>query len=413
MSAQLISVIDRATKYPIYESVSITGNDLFITMETDNWTDQMFYELPSIQVGIYTKINGVYIKYLANNFTIDTRVPQSKLSRSDAICYKVKNVPSDFYLYINPIFDNNALSAHNELIENGLDEGSLWTTPTRTFNISVGYTNESSTPHEEQTITGVTPLTFKSYGSSLTSWSISGNMTQNETPSTGNIVVPEECGDLVESGEHAGEYAIPITLAGRTQTLYLSEPLRKIGNYSDTVNSDGTVTRNIKKLVFDGTEGWTSASNVWYLASIDDYLKVAEITSVCSHYPTQANVGGTGDVTDGKMCFGTNASLMRLFIKDTTITKLTDWRYYLSHQYSDGTPVTVWYVVKTPNSEQVTTPELTTNNGTNTLEIGTTLQPSEVSITGEVEEYIPGRILQDSNGFILQDSNNYTLTVEE
>ena len=90
MSTQLISVIDRSTTYPIYESVSITGNDLFITLETDKWTDQMFYELPAIQVGVYTKVNGVYVKYLANHFMLSTKVPESKISPASAICYKIK-----------------------------------------------------------------------------------------------------------------------------------------------------------------------------------------------------------------------------------------------------------------------------------------------------------------------------------
>lgn len=219
---------------------------------------------------------------------------------------------------------------------------------------------------------------------------------------------------LTLASAEKGAY-IPITFNGVTQRVRLDEPIRKIGNHVDVLSSDGTetgtATREIKKLVFDGKESWTSASGVWYLSSVDDYLKTAEVTAVCSHYPVQSNVGGTGDVEEGKMCFGTSKTLMRLFIKDTNYSTAADWKAYLAAQFAAGTPVTVWYVLAAPTVEHVAVPVLTTSDGENTLEIGTTLPPSSISITGHIQNI--GYILTDADDYIIKDVRDYIITVEE
>ena len=135
-----------------------------------------------------------------------------------------------------------------------------------------------------KTLAGVPPITVQSDGTPLTAWSISGNMVQTGTPSPTNIVIPQEVGNIVESGEHAGEYAVPITIAGQTQTVYLSEPLRKIGDYSDTVSSDGTATRRIKKKVLTGSELWQPLWDSMEIILDDAFGKTGTITIMSSHY---------------------------------------------------------------------------------------------------------------------------------
>ena len=66
-------------------------------------------------------------------------------------------------------------------------------------------------------------------------------------------------------------------------------------------------------------------------------------------------------------------------------TDRASFNAYLAAQYANGTPVTVWYVLANPVTEQVTLPTLTPAKGSNTLSIGTTLPPSEVSITGGIK----------------------------
>lgn len=243
------------------------------------------------------------------------------------------------------------------------------------------------TPEETIVTDGVPPLTFESNGKPASEYSITGDMSQTGTPSTSTPVYPFEVGDLVASGAHSGEYAIPITVGGETQTIYLDEPLRKIGNYADTIDSDGTVTRKIAKLTLDGTEPWSYTGGMHKLPFdssqyvVPKYLRELELIAVCSHFEPKANQASPS-LQNGEMCFlvsgtGTN----NMYIRDTSCADTTAFKAYLAAQYAANTPVCVWYIRATDATETVTVPTLTPSKGSNTLAFDTTLQPSYASIT--------------------------------
>ena len=191
-------------------------------------------------------------------------------------------------------------------------------------------------------------------------------------------------------------FKLPLTLAGQTQTVYLPEPIRKIGDHSDTVSSDGTVTRKIYKHIINGTENvfnslWGAWS--WSFPSgftvIPDAITTPKVTTViCSHYASRDNcASGAGlpaSYGDKIVCF--RDYLSTLLIKDTRFSTREEFAEYLQQQYSSGTPVTIWYVLANPVTETVTVPTLLPAKGSNTLTVGTTLQPSEVSITGGIRQ---------------------------
>lgn len=185
-------------------------------------------------------------------------------------------------------------------------------------------------------------------------------------------------------------YKIPLNLNGATQNLYLTEPLRKIGDYADEVNSDGTVTRRIKKLVLNGDEKWFNRAgipkNIFFIDDIG--VRAVDNECICTHYENQ-NYGGFDNIQDNHILtkYNPDANLQRIGIRDSRFSSpnATDFKSYIATQYSAGTPVTVWYVLAEPTTEQVTAPTLTPATGNNTLAIGTTLQPSSVSITGHVK----------------------------
>ena len=243
-----------------------------------------------------------------------------------------------------------------------------------------------------KTLTGVPPIPFDSDGTPLIAWTVVGNEVQDGTPSPQNIVIPQECGDLVESGEHAGEYAVSISCGGTTYPVYLQEPIRKIGDSADiasAVGTSGPATRKIRKKVFDGTEAFDKdpSRNVFYLLNFgDDAVRTAGvITSVCSHYLAIGNVSGAVNMPDN--CFAFRSSSKRLYIRDDTITTDADaFKFYLAEQYANDTPVTIWYVLAEPQTETFDAPTITPQKGSNTLTVNTTLPPSEVSITGGIRE---------------------------
>ena len=238
-----------------------------------------------------------------------------------------------------------------------------------------------------KTLTGVPPIPFDSDGTPLTAWTVVGNMTQTGTPTPSAPITPTECGDLVESGEHAGQYAIPITVGGQTQTIYLSEPLRKIGDYSDTVEQDGTVTRRIKKRALTGQEtcvNYTySGTNGVQVQNVLGYAH-KRADGMCSIYPVRTTAGTIHCLWIGSGGGDRNIYFVSI-LDDMSLSDASDFKTYLSTQYASGTPVCLWHVLSTPTTETVTVPTLTPTKGSNTLSIGTTLQPSSVSITGGIK----------------------------
>lgn len=184
-------------------------------------------------------------------------------------------------------------------------------------------------------------------------------------------------------------YKIPISSAGQTVPIYLGQ--------TQTV-------RRVKKLVLDGTEAWLLAGdNMFYLASISpDYLRGEnKILAICTHYQSSPQTASAGSVPEDSISFS-YTSYQRLYCCDTTRTNITDFKAYLAAQYAAGTPVTVWYVLATPETAIVNEPlmkigdyadelhsidagvEIPTVKGVNTLTVDTTVQPSSVSIKYKV-----------------------------
>ena len=179
-------------------------------------------------------------------------------------------------------------------------------------------------------------------------------------------------------------YKIPILSNGVSYPVYLAEPIRKIGDYADTINSDGTVTRNIYKLIWTGAEtGWRSASGVCFNQEITpDYLRAPnKNTLICTHYQSINQVSSASAVGDGQCSLYNTGGSQRMYFKDVDISSTDAFKQYLADQYAAGTPVTVWYVLKTPTTEQTTVPTIPTSGTAQSFDVDTTLKPSEVSLT--------------------------------
>ena len=181
--------------------------------------------------------------------------------------------------------------------------------------------------------------------------------------------------------EPSGMYKLSI-LSNQTalNPMYLTEQLMKVDTYSDSVVSSGTVTYNIKKVVFDGTENWTivekTSSNRFNISPlITDGNPTAVMVS--SHLV----FGGfnANDGQDGTISGTSGGTTFRMYIwRSLTLEQFTQW---LADQYAAGTPVTVYYVLATPTTESVTAPSITTTGGTAILDVDTTVKPSEFDLT--------------------------------
>jgi len=184
-------------------------------------------------------------------------------------------------------------------------------------------------------------------------------------------------------------YKLDISSASTTTPVYLGK-----------VES----TRRIKKLVLTGEEGTdfyrkntTSADNSLY------YIRFSALQSVplngsplyCTHLPninyTPSDVVGiTVGFTYNVIYFNLGLDVMNAQPSGNTVAGLKE---YLAAQYAAGTPVTVWYVLATPETGVINEPlmkigdyadsisnvtQIPTIQGSQTFDVDTTLEPSSV-----------------------------------
>lgn len=210
----------------------------------------------------------------------------------------------------------------------------------------------------------------------------------------------------------------------------LSAPLYGIGDYKDTLNlSTGVITRKVKRLVLKGREGgWSAGTYAFYNNGISPAMQAYKAV-ICSHYPYYS--GASSDAPDKTISTGSGVGTS-IWVKDSSFNlNLTDFKAYLAAQYAAGTPVTVWYVLNTPETETVTVPtgmtgeiegyltqvstpsptkrsvpkwngveesggtyavtvytppEIPTTTGQNTLTVDSNLAPSSLTVKGHIKE---------------------------
>lgn len=244
-------------------------------------------------------------------------------------------------------------------------------------------------------VEGSLPLSFLSDGRQISTWGLVGTMTQTETPTTSNPIYPSEVGDIVESGEHAGSYAIPIMCGSTTFIAYLNEPIRGIGEfYTDAISkiaefSISGVSRRIRKIVLNGDEDflrYTSTNPRAYLEITGATIEDGKVSVMCSHYQARPNGSLTTVVGYPSGSIAWRTALNQLTIMDSNIQSLDDFKSFLAQEYSNGTPVTVWYTAQQVQNEIIDFPDIRPVNGLNQLVVGTTLQPQSALLYGGIKE---------------------------
>ena len=230
---------------------------------------------------------------------------------------------------------------------------------------------------EAMTTNSPSTLTLSSSGSILL---YSSNSTNYDNAKVGIMLVE---GSTAPSSYIPYGFEIPISFNSNTYTFYLSEPIRKIGDSVDTAPSTGTANRTVYKYEFTGNENWQSGNGFFYLGSISpDYLRSrGNITYMCSHYITYQQTPSGGNVPNKNIAFGSDSSNQRIYIRDDDVADTTSLKSFFATQYAAGTPVTVWYVLATPTTEQFTAPTIPTSGSPQSFDVDTTLKPSEVSLT--------------------------------
>ena len=167
-------------------------------------------------------------------------------------------------------------------------------------------------------------------------------------------------------------------------SIYLNEPLRKIGETSDYIDFENQkVIRNIATTRLDGTMVWstygTNEKYYGYMRDLDVVSKtVSGIKCLCNR---SKGLRGYGNVWYGRE-LGCYAGLMSSSATRThfciTSEKPTvaEFRAEINEK-----PLEIIYIARTVKEEDIDLPNILLNKGTNIIEIDTTITPSNMEVT--------------------------------
>lgn len=257
-------------------------------------------------------------------------------------------------------------------------------------------------------VEGIPPLTYKAVKGTLKNYRIYGN-----------IVGGAGVGDLETTGEHAGEYKVPVTVSNGADTqtipIYLTEQIKKVGDETEYMDYAMQKWHRVRKNLLQNTATSQTVNGVTFTVNedgsvtcngspitvavlyVNNNIKLPEGTYILNGSPQ----GGQwqknfkldlctvddkwySDVGDGTEFNITNFILkfVRIVIyPDYTCNNLTFYPMIRKADIKDNT-----YEPYITNTElDVTLPALPVLSGTNTLTVGTEVQPSKVYIKGQKE----------------------------
>ena len=153
----LLSSVLRSGSYPVSVDASTTYNCGMLLLELGGtWTEQMISELPAINVQIFLDADTVYSSFEINMRTVSEQFYKNP---TEPYVIPIYDIPNAFTFKLSPIFDNNAIMAHNNNVEcgnvesfttteNGIVDSQdvsifLWTTPTDIFDITITFDNSN------------------------------------------------------------------------------------------------------------------------------------------------------------------------------------------------------------------------------------------------------------------------------
>lgn len=261
-----------------------------------------------------------------------------------------------------------------------------------------------------KTISGAPPLSFKAKAGALKDYKIYGNTVDGES-----------VGDLETTGEHAGEYKVPVTVSNGADTqtipIYLPEQIKKVGDETEYIDYGEQKQHRVRKNLLLNTAASQTIDGVTFTVNSDrsvtcngtaNNVVLYEIYSF-PRFSGECILSGcpmTGSQNTYRLQYtnlrnlsykdyGTGVNIYQFdeiqypkskitirIEKGYTCNNLTFYPMIRKADIEDDT-----YEPYITNTElDVTLPALPVLPGTNTLTVGTEVQPSGVEITGRIKK---------------------------
>ena len=228
---------------------------------------------------------------------------------------------------------------------------------------------------------------FKGDFKANTFYNISFNVNGYNSKEVGGISVSDimlNTGSTHISYEPYG-YKLPLTIGGTEYPIYLGQV---------------ETTRRIKKYVFTGEENGTIYSTstsrkgieITGIPGVIGGTSDIAILAICTHYQPNTRTNLYRNTDNGiSNAYQSN----RIIFYDASYQTVEAFQQFCAQQYANGTPVTVWYVLETPETavvneplmkiggyaDTVTATNIPTTGTPENFDVGTTLKPSEVQLT--------------------------------
>lgn len=197
---------------------------------------------------------------------------------------------------------------------------------------------------------------------------------------SGKIIFEES--DTLHDYEPYG-YKILVNVNNVITNIYLDEPLRKIGEYSDYIDfANGKVVRNIDEIVLNGSESWTNSAIsddvlVHRFRTLGEKAHVVDIGFSDKFIIRTSDIDIRSDIELVQFSSSSSNKYIGLKIKKSRLTTddvagLTTWL--------SSNNVILNYVLLNFEETSITLPNIPTVDGNNTLNIETEITPSQVYI---------------------------------
>lgn len=164
-----------------------------------------------------------------------------------------------------------------------------------------------------------------------------------------------------------------------TTTVELNQPLRELPNVVKDTIENGVITRRVGEITYDGSgdENWNFDTTYKYAAidinGVTGY-NIGVKNILCDKLYVINSNGSISDSTNVIRYGSSNNNNKVLYVRiDDTITSVSEFKTWLQ-----SNPITVWYELATPTTEQITLPTLPSWYPYTNALVGTELQPSFV-----------------------------------
>lgn len=261
---------------------------------------------------------------------------------------------------------------------------------------------------KNNTVSGIPPLTFTANKTGLL----------KNYRIYGGTVNGESVGDLVTSGDHAGEYKVPVTVSNGTDTLttpiYLPEQIKKVGDEAEYIDYGEQKQHRVRKNLLKNT--YASAGATTY-----DGVSISNNDGILTLNGTSNNGSFVNLATAIKLSVGNyiltggSENLMLRFQKNSTgygyddtgagrnivcpekvTSGVCNIKFTANYTYNN---IKVYPMIRKADIEDdtyepyientevdVILPGIAVTAGTNTLTVGTEVRPSRVELTGRIKE---------------------------